>query len=90
MKKGKMKAKASGRRVATPPGDRLIRGLILFYQATLSRLLPATCRFVPSCSEYTLGAVQQFGVLKGLWMGARRILRCHPFHPGGYDPVEHG
>ena len=84
-----MKAKPE-RSVVSVIGVRLIRVTILFYQATLSRVLPQTCRFVPSCSEYTLGAVEQFGVFKGLWKSARRILRCHPFNPGGYDPVEHG
>ncbi len=61
--------------------------LIRVYQMTLSRALPPSCRFYPSCSEYTLQAVTKYGVFKGGWLGAKRILRCHPFHPGGYDPV---
>jgi hypothetical protein len=57
------------------------------YQLTLSRLVFTQCRFVPSCSHYTYEAVGRYGALKGSWLGVRRILRCHPFHPGGYDPV---
>ena len=61
----------------------LIRG----YQLTLSHLVFTHCRFEPSCSRYTYEAVERYGAVKGCWLGARRILRCHPFHPGGYDPV---
>jgi uncharacterized protein len=63
-------------------------GLIRLYQLTLSRLLPAdTCRFEPSCSRYTYQAIDKYGLFKGSWMGFKRILRCNPFNPGGYDPV---
>lgn len=61
----------------------LIRG----YQRFISPALPPSCRFHPSCSQYTLEAVQKYGALKGSWLGGRRLVRCHPFHPGGFDPV---
>lgn len=61
--------------------------LIRFYQKWISRFLPSSCRFYPSCSEYAFQAIEKYGVLKGGWMGMRRIGRCHPFHPGGFDPV---
>jgi len=62
-------------------------GLIRLYQMTLSRVLPPSCRFTPSCSHYGYEAFKRFGVLKGGWLTVRRIARCHPFNPGGYDPV---
>ena len=66
---------------------RLVVLLIRGYQVTLSPLLPSACRYQPTCSQYSLEAVERHGVLKGVWLGAKRIARCHPFHPGGYDPV---
>ncbi|MFO0911561.1 MAG: membrane protein insertion efficiency factor YidD [Pirellulales bacterium] len=56
------------------------------YQMMISPLLGPKCRFTPTCSEYFIQAVQKYGAVKGAWMGVCRILRCHPWHPGGYDP----
>ncbi len=61
--------------------------LIKVYQRTISRVLPPSCRFYPSCSEYGVQALQKYGVFKGGWLTVKRIARCHPFNPGGYDPV---
>ena len=61
--------------------------LIRFYQRLISPLLPPSCRFVPSCSQYGLEAIAHFGLFKGGWLAITRILRCQPFNPGGYDPV---
>ena len=67
---------------------RLIIFLIKFYQKILSPLKKApSCRFYPSCSEYALQALVKYGVLRGSLLAVKRILKCHPFHPGGYDPV---
>lgn len=67
---------------------RLVLGLIRFYQRYLSPLKGGpTCRFYPTCSQYTYEAVVKYGAAKGTYLGVRRVLRCHPFHPGGYDPV---
>ena len=60
---------------------------IRFYQRFISPLLGSNCRFYPSCSHYTYEAVEKYGVIKGCWMGFKRILRCQPFSKGGYDPV---
>ncbi len=60
--------------------------LIKIYQ-TISKLTPPVCRFYPTCSEYMKQAIIKYGVLKGGFLGIKRILKCHPFHPGGYDPV---
>jgi putative membrane protein insertion efficiency factor len=65
----------------------LAMGLIRLYQLTLSPLLPSACRFTPTCSRYGYEAFQRHGFLKGFWLTVKRIGRCHPFHPGGYDPV---
>jgi hypothetical protein len=66
---------------------KLATGLIRLYQYCISPFLPARCRFVPTCSEYTLQAVERHGLWRGGWLGCKRICRCHPWHPGGYDPV---
>ena len=58
-----------------------------FYKRFLSPLLPSACRYRPTCSEYMLEAVEKYGVRRGVWMGMLRLLRCHPFHEGGFDPV---
>jgi putative membrane protein insertion efficiency factor len=65
----------------------LLIGLVRCYQVALSPLLPASCRFYPSCSAYAVEALERHGALKGSWLTIRRLARCHPFCPGGYDPV---
>lgn len=57
------------------------------YQRYISLLLPDACIYIPTCSQYAVEAIEKYGVVKGCWLGVRRILRCHPFHAGGYDPV---
>lgn len=61
-------------------------GLVKIYQFTLSPIIGRQCRFSPSCSNYFIGAVRKYGAVRGAWRGLLRICRCHPFHPGGYDP----
>ncbi|HYF02801.1 MAG TPA: membrane protein insertion efficiency factor YidD [Patescibacteria group bacterium] len=62
-------------------------GIITLYQRLLSPLLPASCRFHPTCSQYAKEALSRHGIIKGGWLSLKRILRCHPFHAGGFDPV---
>ena len=73
-------------RTATVPA-RLVMVPIAGYRRFVSPLLPPRCRFAPSCSEYALTAVAEHGAARGLWLAIKRIARCHPFNPGGYDPV---
>ncbi len=61
--------------------------LVNFYRKYISPMFPPSCRYVPTCSEYAMIALQRYGFIKGSWMAIKRICRCHPWHPGGYDPV---
>jgi len=61
--------------------------LIRLYQLTLSQVMPPSCRFTPTCSQYTYEAILKYGFLKGVWLAVKRLARCHPFHSRGYDPV---
>jgi putative membrane protein insertion efficiency factor len=65
----------------------LLLGSVRAYQYLLRPMLGANCRFAPTCSDYALEAIERHGAWKGSWLAVRRILRCHPYHPGGYDPV---
>lgn len=65
----------------------LVLSIIRGYQRFISPLLGANCRFYPSCSQYSHEAVDQHGLIAGIWLGIKRIAKCHPFHPGGFDPV---
>ncbi|MCG8514963.1 MAG: membrane protein insertion efficiency factor YidD [Halanaerobiales bacterium] len=62
--------------------------LIEFYQRVISPWTPKTCRFYPTCSQYCKMAILKYGVITGAWISLKRVLRCHPFNPGGYDPLE--
>lgn len=66
---------------------KLFIGLVRGYQLCVSPFLPPSCRFHPTCSAYAIEAIARHGALKGLWLALRRIGRCHPWHPGGHDPV---
>jgi putative membrane protein insertion efficiency factor len=78
---------ASFARPARSPLAWLLRACVQAYRWTISPLLGPSCRYHPTCSAYALGALDEHGALRGSWLAARRILRCHPWHEGGYDPV---
>ncbi len=65
----------------------LVIQMIKGYRLLISPLFPPSCRFTPTCSQYALEAVDRFGAIQGSWLALKRVLRCHPWHPGGYDPV---
>ena len=73
--------------VGRKPAKYALIGVIKAYQLAISPFLAPRCRFYPSCSAYALEAVQRYGAAKGIGLAFRRVLRCHPFHPGGHDPV---
>ena len=80
--------RAGGRTAAIASLPRLLLvGIVRGYQIFLGPLMPPSCRYVPSCSAYALEALDKYGALRGGWLALRRIGRCHPFRPGGYDPV---
>jgi len=62
-------------------------GIIRLYQKAISPFFPPSCRFYPTCSEYTLQAIEKYGLIRGSVKGLTRLSKCHPFHPGGYDPL---
>lgn len=66
---------------------RMLMAMVRFYRAAISPLRPPCCRFYPTCSQYALEALEKYGALKGGYLSVRRVLRCNPFHKGGYDPV---
>jgi putative membrane protein insertion efficiency factor len=69
------------------PVTRFVIGALHAYKTCVSPLLPSACRFYPTCSVFAAQAVAEYGVIRGMWMAAGRLARCHPFHPGGFDPV---
>lgn len=75
-----------GQKIKHVPMNMALAG-VRFYRKYVSPCFPPTCRYVPTCSEYAMIALQRYGFLKGSWLAIKRILRCHPWHPGGFDPV---
>jgi len=78
------------RRAASELATRALRGLVHLHRIVLSPLLGPSCRFEPSCSAYALEALDRHGARRGSWLALRRLLRCHPFHAAGFDPVPPG
>ncbi|MBN2258942.1 MAG: membrane protein insertion efficiency factor YidD [Clostridiales bacterium] len=68
--------------------NKILIAIVKLYRKYISPIKPPTCRFYPTCSEYSLQALEKYGAVKGSYISAKRILRCHPFNPGGYDPLE--
>jgi putative membrane protein insertion efficiency factor len=66
----------------------LLIAIVRLYKWLISPLLPGSCRFIPSCSEYSIEALRKYGALKGIYLSVRRVARCNPFNPGGFDPVK--
>ena len=66
----------------------ILIAILRLYKYFISPILPGSCRFIPSCSEYSIEALKKYGALKGVYLAFRRVARCHPFHPGGFDPVK--
>lgn len=81
-------ARIAGTTPAPSPPARALILLIRLYKTLISPLMPRSCRYTPTCSSYAQEALQRHGFFRGSWMAIRRVARCHPFHPGGYDPVE--
>jgi putative membrane protein insertion efficiency factor len=67
---------------------RAVLGALRFYKRWISPMLPSACRYYPTCSQYMFQAVEKYGAARGIWMGIQRLARCHPFHAGGFDPVQ--
>ena len=65
----------------------IMKLIVRFYQKCISPIIPARCRFYPTCSDYFLQALDRYGFFKGTYLGTKRVLKCHPFNPGGYDPL---
>ena len=85
-----MNATARARALIDGPGKAAVRGLIFLiqlYRHMVSPLRPATCRFVPTCSQYAVDALTEYGLIRGGWLSAARLAKCGPWHPGGWDPI---
>jgi hypothetical protein len=78
---------AGGGATACRPLQSVLFGFLVLYKRVISPLLPSACRFYPTCSEYMRQAIQLYGPAQGVWLGLKRLGRCHPFHEGGFDPV---